>query len=192
MSADRTIGPTPERLLMAGDSVEVFTPSENENWRAIRLLDKHVLEEMRSRKAISGDQYSAGMRFYGDWFLSGLANSGVIDPGRIIVDGGKMDYLNDIKMSALTRHHRAIQALGLIVSHVLTCVLLTEESLQSYGHRVCGYKNPKQAKLAASERLKQSLAALDYYYYGKRETKVRSAHAEDYRPSVMADDDAGR
>lgn len=188
MSADRTIGPTPERLRMAGDAVEAFRPEENENWRAVRLLDGHVLESLRSRRAISGDEYNAGMRFFGDWYLSGLANSGVIDPGRVIVDGGKLDHLNDIKLSAATRHQRTIRALGLIVSHVLTCVLLTEEKLESYGHRVCGYKNAKQAKLAATERLKQSLAALDYYYYGKRETKVRSAHAEGYRPDILADE----
>jgi len=190
--SDRTIGPTPERLRMAGDSVEAFAPEENTNWRAVRLLDGHVLESLRSRRAISGDEYNAGMRFFGDWFLSGLANSGVIDPGRVIVDGVKMDHMNDIKLSALTRHHRAIQALGLIVSHVLTCVLLTEESLETYGRRVCGYKNPKQAKLAATERLKQSLAALDFYYYGRRETKVRAVHATDYRPTILAEtDEAG-
>ena len=176
---------------MAGDQVEAFTPDENENWRAVRLLDKHVLESMRSRGAISGDQYNAGMRFYSDWYLAGMSNSGVIDPGRVIVDGGKIDHMNDIKLAALTRHHRAIQALGLIVSHVLTCVLLVEEDLESYGQRVCGFKNTKQARLAAAERLKQSLSALDYYYYyGQRKTNVRAAHATDYRPTIIADDEA--
>lgn len=186
----RTLGPTPERLRMAGDQVEAFTPDENENWRAVRLLDKHVLESMRSRGAISGDQYNAGMRFFSDWYLAGLSNSGVIDPGRVIVDGGKIDHMNDIKLAALTRHHRAIQALGLIVSHVLTCVLLVEEDLESYGQRVCGQRNPKLARLAAAERLKQSLSALDYYYYGQRKTNVRAAHAADYRPAIIADDEA--
>jgi hypothetical protein len=185
---ERTLGPTLERLRMAGDAIEAYAPEQNTNWRAVRLLDNHVLEGMRSRRAISGDQYNAGMRFYSDWYLSGQANSGVIDPGRIIVDGGKIDHMSDIKLAAATRYERTIRALGLIVSHVLTCVILIEESLDSYGTRVCGFKNPKQAKFAAAERLKQSLSALDYYYYGRRETKVRSAHATDYRPDIVADE----
>ena len=183
----RTIGPTPERLRMAGEAVEVFTADENENWRAIRLLDNHVLEDMRSRKAITGDQYSAGMRFYGDWYLSGLANSGVIDPGRVVVDGGKIDHLNDVKLSALNRWQKAVQALGLIQSQVLTDILLTEEGLESYGRRRCGQNNGKLAKVAAAAILKHALDALDLYYYGRRETRVRSAHAEGYRPDIVAE-----
>jgi hypothetical protein len=185
---ERTLGPTPERLRMAGDAVEAYTPEENTNWRAVRLLDNHVLEDMRSRRAISGDQYNAGMRFYGDWYLSGLANSGVIDPGRIIVDGGKMDHLNDVKLSALNRWQKAVQALGMVQSQVLTAILLTEESLESYGRRRCGQNNGKLAKVAAAAILKHALDALDYYYYGRRETKVRAAHAADYRPDIVADE----
>lgn len=184
----RTIGPTPERLRMAGDAVEVFTADENENWRAIRLLDGHVLEDLRARKAISGDQYSAGMRFYSDWFLSGLANSGVIDPGRVVVDGGKMDHLNDVKMAALTRWQRAVQALGMIASQVLTDILLTEEGLASYGRRRCGQNNPKLARVAATAVLKHCLDALDYYYYGKRTTALRAGHVPDYRPAMMVEE----
>jgi len=185
MTPERTIGPTPERLSKAGEDVEAFTADENEHWKAIRLLDDHVLESLQSRRRISGDEYNAGMRFYGDWYMAGLSDSGVIDPGRVIVDGGKFDNVSDVKLSAMTRHHRALQALGLIVSHVLTCVLLTEESLEAYGHRVCGYKNSKQAKLAATERLKQSLAALDYYYYGQRHTRMQAGHVDGYRPVIV-------
>lgn len=186
---ERTLGPTPERLRMAGDAVEAFTADENEHWRAIRLLDAHVLEDLRSRKAITGDQYSAGMRFYADWYLSGLANSGVIDPGRVVVDGGKIDHLNDVKLAALNRWQKAVQALGLIVSQVLTDILLSEEPLASYGVRRCGYGNPKLARLAAIGALKTSLDALDYYYYGQRHTKVRTAHTEDYRPTILQENE---
>lgn len=186
----RTLGPTPERLRMAGDSVEVFTPEENTNWRAIRLLDNHVLEQLQSRGVISGDQYSAGAQFYADWFLSGLANSGVIDPGRVVVDGGKTDHLNDVKLSALTRWQRAVQAVGLVHSQVLTDVLLTEERLEAYGLRRYGQKNPKLARLAATTALKGALEQLDHHYHGQRRTPMRGAHATDYRPTIIADDEA--
>ena len=184
---DRTIGPTPERLAMAGDAVKVFTPEENENWRAIRLLDNHILEQLQSRGVISGDQYAAGAQFYGDWFLSGLANSGVIDPGRVVVDGGKMDHLNDVKLSALTRWQKAVQAVGLIHSRVLTDVLLSEERLEAYGLRRFGQKNPKLARLAAQTALKLALEQLDYHYHGQRKTPMRSAHAPDYRPTIVVE-----
>lgn len=183
----RTLGPTPERLKMAGDAVEVFTADENENWRAIRLLDDHVLEDLRSRGSVTADQYHAGMRFYSDWYLSGLANSGVIDPGRVVVDGGKADHLNDIKLSALNRWQKAVQALGLIQSQVLTDILLGEETLASYGQRRCGQRAPKLAKVAATSVLKHALDALDLYYYGQRKTKVRTAHAPDYRPNILVE-----
>lgn len=172
---------------MAGEAVEVFTPEENENWRAIRLLDRHVLEQLQSRGVISGDQYAAGAQFYADWYLSGLHSSGVIDPGRVVVDGGKTDHLNDMKLAALNRHHKAIQALGLIHSQVLTAVLLTEETLESYGMRRWGQKNPKLARLSATVSLKGALEQLDYYYHGQRRTPMRTAHTPDYRPTILAE-----
>lgn len=185
--AERTYGPTPERLRMAGENVEVFTADENENWRAMRLVDKHVLAQLMSRGVISGDEYSAGAQFYGDWYLSGLANSGVIDPGRVVVDGGKADHLNDIKLSALNRWQKAVQAVGLIHSQVLTDVLLSEEDLEVYGRRRFGQNNEKRARLAAQIALKLALEQLDLHYHGRRKTPMRAAHAADYRPTIPTD-----
>jgi hypothetical protein len=175
---------------MAGDQVETFTPSENENWRAIRLLDTHVLEYLQSRSIITGDQYCAGVEFYSDWYKAGLAASGVIDPGRVIVDGGSSDTMTEIKLDALHRWQRAVQALGLIHSQVLTDILLTEEPLVQWGRRRAGQNSPKLAKLAALTALRLSLEALDLHYHGRRRTPARSSHAEDYRPSIHDVSDA--
>lgn len=190
IDTDESQGPTKERLRMAGDHVETFTPSENENWKAIRLLDNHVLEFLQSRGIVTGDQYSAGVQFYSDWYVAGLANSGVIDPGRVIVDGGQIDHLSEVKMAALTRWQRAVQSVGLIHSQVLTDILLSEERLEDWGRRRCGQQSSKLAKLAAQTAIRLSLEALDLHYHGHRNTPNRAAHAEDYRPSILGKPDA--
>lgn len=178
------IGPTPERLRMAGDAVEVYTPDKSENWRAIRLSDESPLEYLQSRGAITGDQYAAGMRYYGDWYKSGLANSGVIDPGRVIVDGGQVEHFSDRKLDAMTRYNRALKAVGPTLSPVLADLLLKGERLEDYGRRKCGQKSFKLARLAATSQLKLGLDALDYHYHGRRDNPTRASHAADYRPSI--------
>jgi len=76
---DEVIGPTPERLAKAGDDIEETSATQSQNWRAIRMLDGHVIERLRNRDAISGDLYNAGCQFYSDWYHAGLASSGVIE-----------------------------------------------------------------------------------------------------------------
>lgn len=186
---ERPIGPTPERLAKAGEAVEVYTPDKSENWRAIRLSDESPLEYLQSRGAITGDQYAAGMQYYGDWYKSGLANSGVIDPGRVIVDGGQVEHWSDVKLDAMTRYNRALKAVGPTLGGVLSDMLLTGERLEDYGRRKCGQNSFKLARLAATAHLKLALDALDYHYHGRRDTRTRAAHAADYRPEI-ADDEA--
>lgn len=183
----KPIGPTPERLAKANGEFEEFTADQTEHWRAIRMLDNHVLEFLQSRRIISGDQYCAGAQFYDDWYTAGMAASGVIDPGRVIVDGGKVDLVSDIKLEALGQWAKAVQAVGLVHSQILTDVLLVEETLENWGRRRFGYKNEKQAKQAATVAIKLALEALDYYYHGQRKQRTRSAHAPDYRPGIRQD-----
>lgn len=184
MTDDRHAGPTPERLRRAGRDVEAFTPDESLHHHAIRMLDGHVLERLASRKVISGDLYHSGLRFYGDWYFAGLAASGVIDPERVIVDGGQPVHENDRRLAALTRWKRAVVAVGLIHCTVLTSVLLNEESLETYGRRRYGHKARKLAVLAATTTLIDGLTALDHHYYGQRHIKTRTSHTDDYRPGI--------
>lgn len=187
MTESRTVGPTPERLAKAGDAVEVSTPDQSENWRAIRLSDESPLEYLRCRNAVTGDQYAAGHRYYNDWYKSGLANSGVIDPGRIIVDGGKIDHWPDVKLDAMTRYNRALKAIGPVLGNVLSDLLVNASPLrlEDYGQRKCKQNNVKLARLAATAQLKLALDALDYYYYGQRKSRPHVFHAEDYRPEIL-------
>lgn len=90
MKPERNTGPTPERLARAGKDVEPVNtePDTNPNYKnTVRLLDGSILDTLASRGVITGDQYGAGSQFYSDWYYSGLANSGVIDPCRVVVDG---------------------------------------------------------------------------------------------------------
>jgi hypothetical protein len=184
MTSERNIGPTPERLARAGEDVEVLTPDKSENWRTVRMLDGNVLDRLASRSVITGDQYAAGCRLYADWYKSGLAASGVIDPGRVIVDGGLRDHFSDHKMAAGHRFGQAIRAIGRVHSMVLIDVVLHEERLESYGRKRYGSTSAKIAKRDATVALIDALTSLDYHYYGLRETKTRVSRAEGYRPEI--------
>lgn len=185
MTGDETIGPTPERLRMAGENVEAFSPDESLHHRAIRMLDGHILHQLASRSVISGDQFNAGTQFFSDWYYSGLAASGVIDPGRVIVDGGDAMRESDRKLAAMTRWKRAVQAVGQIHCTVLTAVVLREEDLAAYGRRRYGQKSAKLARLQATASLIDALTSLDHHYYGQRRTGQRTSHADGYRPGIV-------
>lgn len=189
MRSNAPLGPTPERLAKAGEDVEEFTADKSENWRAIRMLDKHPLENWLKRGKIDADQYAAGMKFRGDWEQSGQANSGVIDPGRVIVDGGQVDYVNDLSLDAQERFKNAVQAVGLVNSMVLTDAILLETlTVEEIGRKYRRYKNEKQAIQSGQDLIWSALKALDYHYYGKRTDKraTRHSHAPDYRPGIHA------
>lgn len=183
--AERTIGPTKERLAHAGRDVEAFSPDENVNWRTIRMLDNAPLESLVTRGVITGDQYHAGMRFYGDWYYSGLSSLGVLDPGRIIVDTSPVYEQTENKLDSATRWRRAVQGVGLIHSHVLTSVLLNGERMETYGERAFKLADKKDARLAARVSLINALDALDMFYYGHRNERTQKAHRPDYRPAIQ-------
>lgn len=182
----RPLGPTPERLARAGDQVEAFTAADSVHHQAIRMLDGHPLERLASRGVITGDQYQAGTRFYGDWYYSGLAASGVIDPAREVVDGGLIMHESDRKLAAMTSYKRAVQAIGVIHSTVITDLVLLEQPVEDWGRRWFRQKAPKLAKAQAHAALILALQALDHHYYGQRKTRPHVAHAEDYRPEIQA------
>lgn len=181
-----SLGPTPERLAKAGNQVEAFTAADSVHHQAIRMLDGHPLERLASRGVITGDQYQAGTRFYGDWYYSGLAASGVIDPAREVVDGGLIMHESDRKLAAMTAYKRAIKAIGVIHSTVITDLVLLEEPAEDWGRRWFRQKSPKLAKAHAHSALILALQALDHHYYGQRTRRPHVTHAEDYRPEIVA------
>jgi hypothetical protein len=175
-------GPTPQREAMAGDMVEEYT---TESGRKIkRLLDGSVLELLNTRGSISGDQYTAGWSFFEDWYYSGMAASGAVDTEREVVDGGQHKPVTDKQLDAMFRWKRAIQAVGMVHSKALICLVLLDETPKSYGRRVYKRTQEKQATVAGITALVDALTALDYHYYGQRKTpRTQSSHLPDYKPT---------
>lgn len=185
MTATRTIGPTPERLAKAGEQVEAFSAGDHVHHQALRMLDGHILERLASRNVITGDQYHAGTRFYGDWYYSGLAASGVIDPARETVDGGLIMHESDRKLAAMTAYKRAVMAIGRVHSTVIADLVLREQNVEAWGRKWFGQKAPKLARAQAHAALILALTALDHHYYGQRTRRPHVAHAADYRPKIV-------
>lgn len=169
---DYGTGPTPQRLAKAGRQVEAFSAARNENYQALRMLDGSALDRLASRGVITGDQYHAGSRFYSDWYLSGLAASGVIDPGRVVVDGGRGHQQSERKLQAMTAYKNAVKAIGKIHSAVITDLVLLEQSVEEWGRRWFGQKAPKLARAQAHAALILALSALDLHYYGPRKSSA--------------------
>lgn len=175
---------TPERLKLAGkDGFEEFVTETGA--RTKRMLDGSVLDNLASRKAITGDQYAAGAQLYQDWYLAGFASSGVIDPSKDIVDGGVIAGANDRLLDAAGRFAKALIAVGKVHSHPLINIILIEQPLNEYGLKRFAIKDEKDARLKAITALQLALEQLDYHYYGQRKTKGGSSHVADYRPSIQ-------
>lgn len=185
---DERIEPTRERLKKGDDIADVVIEmgEGEQKERVATRRAQDTLDMLVSRGVITGDQFAAGRQLYADWYQAGFAASGVIDPAKEVVDGGKVDLLNDSILDAASRFINAIKYLRDDEDHrhVLINVVLMEESLAEYGWRVDGFRDVERAKLAAQMRLKLALTKLDYHYYGKRRTKGGSSHAKDYRPAI--------
>lgn len=180
---DETTEPTKERLRKAGDEIEDFITDTGK--RTHRLLDGSVLDNLASRKVITGDQYTAGVQLYQDWYLAGFASSGVIDPSKAVVDGGIPAGANDRVLDAAGRFAKALIAVGKVHSHPLIDIILLEQPLNEYGQKRFGIKDEKDARLKAITALQLALEQLDFHYYGQRKTKGGHSHAADYRPQIQ-------
>lgn len=188
-TAEQRQKPTKERLRQAKGEHErvvmehVYPDGRKETATTERMLDGSVLDRLASRGSITGDQYNAGAVFYADWYASGLAASGVVDLEKPIVDNSpKPDPTS--RMDAQTRYAKAVKAIGIVHSLPLTCMILSEESLEAYGRRRLGYKNPKDCRTAAVTALRISLDALDMYYHGDRRHRYGASHVSGYRPEI--------
>jgi hypothetical protein len=170
-------GPTLERLAKAKGHYDEFITDSGR--RTKRMLDGDVLELLNGRGSITGDQYVAGKTFYQDWYKSGLAASGVVDVAREVVDGGTHKPVSDHQLDALFRWKRAVQAIGIVHSKPVICLVLCDEPLLDYGRRVFRRQQEKQATVAAITALQLGLQALDYHYHGQRRTGMRTFHGAD-------------
>lgn len=183
--------PTPERLAKAGDDFEeVVTSIIDANGNVdekltLRLLDGSVLDRLLSRKSITTDQYIAGARFFLDYDKAQFSKSGVVDPTREHVDGGRSDLMSDQVLDAARRYRLAVQAVGLIHSTALIEIILLEHSLVDYGRKHHRKTDENSARIAGLADFSSGLKALDFYYYGKRDNPTRASHETDYRPKIV-------
>jgi hypothetical protein len=175
-------GPTFERLTKAKGQHEDFVTDTGR--RTKRLLDGDILEVLNLRGSLTGDQYVAGKTFYRDWYEAGMAASGVIDPARVVVDGGTHKPAGDRQLDALWRWKRAVQSIGIVHSKPVICMLLCDEPLLDYGRRVFKRQQEKQATVAAITALQLGLQALDYHYHGQRRTGARTFHSPDFEVGI--------
>lgn len=181
---------TPQRFKKAGTEwerkvIEVGEGDDKVSSLTYRMLDGSVLDNLASRKVITGDQYTAGVQLYQDWYLAGFASSGVIDPSKDVVDGGVIAGANDRVLDAAGRFAKALLAVGKVHSHPLINIILIEQPLNEYGLRRFAIKDEKDARLKAITALQLALEQLDYHYYGQRKTKGGSSHMDDYRPVIQ-------
>jgi hypothetical protein len=172
--------PTPERITQANGS---HHPEKTDEGRTrFRFTDNDILEHLQSRSIITGEQYACGKRFYNDWYQSGLAASGVVDPGRVVVDGGNAAPVQIRQMDAAHRWVKACKAVGVVLCHPLTDMVLLETTATVYALRYLRKRDPETARLTAYTLLGAALDALVLYYLGPRHS--RSHYHRGERPEI--------
>lgn len=188
---DETLGPTPERLAKAGEDVELLTPSDSTNFRAMRLNDTWPLDALRAEgkkrtPEITADQYAAGLRYFTDWYKAGLCPSGVIDPAKERVDGGTYKDIAETVLAAQTRFNHAIKVLDYDARHVLDAVVLQCIPLHEYSGRYREYRYAQERRAAGLYVLRKALTQLSLHYAPPRRSGIVSGMAEGARPKIVS------
>jgi len=178
--------PTPERMSRAGLDFEFFNADidQHTHYDTIRLTDESALEKMRG--TLTGDQYNACNMFYCDWYVSGMAASGVIDLTREYVDHYRAVEMSDRKLDAMTRFNAAMRGVGRLPLRPIIAIVLFNVRFADYGRRYGPHSNSKLATVWAKGQFDGAANALVYHYFGRRDQQVVTAHAEDYRPRMRA------
>jgi hypothetical protein len=179
---------TPERLRQANGRVEEVTIKDENGQQHSRrqFLDGHTLRWLESRGKIDGYQLAAGEQFYADWYASGLAPSGVIDPAKEPVDGSPPSSISETRMAARDRYRKAVRALDWVHLHAINAVVINEKSLETYGDETQSrwYKTSDYRVVAVLTILRQALTKLDEHYSGKRHSNgIAASIREDGRPT---------
>jgi hypothetical protein len=190
--ASRRVNETPERLRQAQGRFDDVLITDETGQQILRreFLDGHPLRWLLSRDRIDGHQYAAGEQLYRDWYLSGLAASGVIDPTKEPVDGDPPTDVSDVKFAAMYRFRKAVRAIDPLHWRALNAIVIGEESLESYGERTQTrwYEKGKNRTRAALNTLRNALTLLDWHYNGKRrDIGIKAGMSEHARPSARPD-----
>jgi hypothetical protein len=177
--------PTPERIKRANGGIESrVTESGRTGFRA---TDCDILNHLASRKIIDSDQFQSGEKYHKAWYNAGMAASGVVDPFRVIVDGGNPEPAAAARLEALGEWASATKAIGPTLAHPLVNMILLEETATVYAMRYMGKRDPKDARLAAYVALGLALNALVDHYLGPRRQRSRYHMDDGARPIIMPD-----
>lgn len=197
MTADPTIGPTPERLAMAGENVEAFSPDETINFRAIRMLDGSPIEKLFSlgrkapAKGITGDQFNAAFRYFSDAYHGGIvAAGGAIDLSREKVDCGGYKDIPDHRLAAQTRFNNANRSLSDDSARILSDVVLSEVPLNIFADRYRMFSQLRERRAIALNGLRTALDELVRHYWPPRRDGIAAAHVDGYRPTIRTEQKA--
>jgi len=186
---DRGVGPTPERLRMAGENVEAFNADidGHKHYTTLRMTDNSRLDGMlrADPPELNGDQYNAGNKFLEDLYLSGLSASGVMDLRKERVDCSVGELMTDRKLDALGRLRRVMKRMDRVSLRPVMEIVVAGMPFWLYGRKYGKDKNRHRATVWAKEELRKALSGLANIYYGQRQSGVRSAHSEDYRPNEV-------
>lgn len=182
---------TPERLRKAGNRYEdVIVEEDGRHFTRRRFMDGHILDWLLTHHDIDTNQAAAGDQFYGDWYASGLAVAGVVDPSREPVDGNPPRDFSDRVWAAKDRFTKAVKSIDWLHMHALNCVLIEEQSLESYGDdtQARWYSPGKNRTRAALNTFRNALDLLDAHYSGKRpQPRLRASAMADAKPAIRPD-----
>lgn len=158
------IGPTPERMARAiGEDgkpmiTEIELGSDNVNWKAHRLNDA-PLGRLRfcERPKISADQFAAGEAYYAVVYYAGMMTSGVVDPGRVVVDGGRYKHTPDRLIAAKAKYEKIIKRMDYPIQHIVDAIVVQEIKLAEYAERFRSFPERRVRQAVALDRLQRGL-----------------------------------
>lgn len=189
------VGPTPERLAQAaaaGDDAvaEVVTEVRGKAGAAERALATRLsdepLELLFRRGAIDQEQYTCGREYFRHWAASGLATSGVVDPGRERVDGGQRHIESEVKLWHLQKFQHMSRKLGTVHARIMRACVLMGVSMQDYGSLYSGHKDAKRAQTWAQSRLTAALEELAIALLGDRSKRSHASMMAGARPTIRS------
>jgi hypothetical protein len=148
--------PTPERMRRPGADFQRGDSGQ------ITLAD-NPFDRALARGSITREQYTAGQKFRHHWYHAGLSGQlASLDVNRVCAtDLGAFSGMarTEGQVFHRQRYREAVQAIGMIGSHVLDWVICREFAFEQVGYGL-GWSSRPQAHAAAVERMKVALDEL--------------------------------
>lgn len=180
-SRSETIGPTPERLRRAiGEdgkpAVSEVDLGENVNWKAFRLNDAPLGRLLHCKHPkITVDQFNAGESYHAVVYYTGMMASGVVDPSRVVVDGGQHKHIPDRLIAAKARYEIIIKRMPYELHHIVDAVVVQEIPLAEYAERFTRIKKRPTRQAVALDRLCMGLDWLvSHFDIGRKPVRMQA------------------